>query len=227
MELRRTPRRRGSILFRSSVTALHLRPQIHLQLRRESRAFYSAHLHQQTQYSNISQAAADRGIESRPAVTAATPLRQGVLRIPEALVRHLSTLRSLQPHTRLFSVLERAQQVSGQPIVASDTVQHQITSLFQLVHHRSQRVEDTAVRISREVSVRKVGAPFTPPLRSPAPISETHPGGRESNRPVDSVHVAPWLKTAPPALSIEQLTEHVIRHIDSRMIACRERMGKY
>ena len=43
----------------------------------------------------------------------------------------------------------------------------------------------------------------------------------------DTVNEAPWARAATaPSLSIEQLTDQVIRQIDSRVIAMRERMGR-
>ena len=45
--------------------------------------------------------------------------------------------------------------------------------------------------------------------------------------PAETVYVAPWSKTAPAsAMSIEHVADQVIRQIDSRMIAWRERMGR-
>jgi len=43
----------------------------------------------------------------------------------------------------------------------------------------------------------------------------------------DTVNEAPRVRAATaPSLSIEQLTDQVIRQIDSRVIAMRERMGR-
>jgi hypothetical protein len=228
MELRRTARGRHSTLLHSSFTALHFHPRLQLSLHRESRDFHFSQLHLRTLLSNTTQIAAARATEPRPAGSPPTSTRQSVLRVPETLLRNLTSLRFLQRHTQSFSVMERLRAIPAPPTPVSDApVQRQVKSLFQLVHHRTHRVEDSVARISREVAVRKAAPPAPPSPRLTGQTLEPRPGAREPNQPADSVHVAPWLKTVPPAVSIEQLTEQVIRQIDSRMIACRERMGKY
>ncbi len=49
----------------------------------------------------------------------------------------------------------------------------------------------------------------------------------EAKSSLDTASVAAWAKTSTPApINVEHLTDQVIRQIDSRMIAWRERMGK-
>ena len=82
-----------------------------------------------------------------------------------------------------------------------------------------------AIVIRRQIDT----AALPPRAASPLPSSPHDRAARafESARAFDTVHAAEWSRTpVPAAVSVHQLTEQVIRQIDSRMIAWRERMGK-
>ena len=67
-------------------------------------------------------------------------------------------------------------------------------------------------------------ASAVPPVSAPLPEMASGPGADPA---VDTVQTAPWLKAVAPAPNIDQIADHVIRQIDSRMTAWRERMGKF
>ncbi len=94
-----------------------------------------------------------------------------------------------------------------------------------IVVARARRIEDPVPRMLPEV-VR------APAVSRSAPLPQ-HQAGlaapshlRRGQEAAETVHVAPWLKTPAPPVNVAQLAEQVIRQIDNRVIAWRERMGR-
>jgi hypothetical protein len=52
------------------------------------------------------------------------------------------------------------------------------------------------------------------------------PPRRRAAEARDSVHIAEWAKQGAPTLNIDTIAEQVIKQIDNRVIAWRERLGK-
>ncbi|MEO7143708.1 MAG: hypothetical protein ABI165_09425 [Bryobacteraceae bacterium] len=96
---------------------------------------------------------------------------------------------------------------------------------------RTTRREEQVRELSGTITLRRVdAAPARPSPAFAAPPALPQDGyaeARDAKLSFDTVHTAPWLKTpAAPTVNVEQLTDQVIRQIDNRMIAWRERMGK-
>jgi hypothetical protein len=66
------------------------------------------------------------------------------------------------------------------------------------------------------------GRPAPPPPQPPGP---EHPSGSQ-RRSVTQADLAPQIQPGPPAVDINQLTEQVLKTLDRRLIAFRERMGR-
>jgi hypothetical protein len=95
---------------------------------------------------------------------------------------------------------------------------------------RTTRTEEHVQGRSEIIVRRQIDAAALAP-RAPSPVeapsSQHDARGGESIRTFDAVRAAAWSRTpVPTTVNVEQLTEQVIRQIDSRMIAWRERMGK-
>jgi len=142
------------------------------------------------------------------------------------LRRTSSTLRELTSQTRLAATTFHLQRTLTAKSAHAPQSQPPLTPPAAILIQRNSRIEETIARLSTEVA-RKQAAPAATPSHDSRSSAATASAHRHSSAPVESVHVAPWLKTAPPAVDIDQLTEQVIRQIDSRMIAHRERMGRY
>lgn len=100
-----------------------------------------------------------------------------------------------------------------------------ITALPRTVAIRVRRVEEPMPQKLPEVAKASAGSRAT--AVSPAvSAAQTQPPALHDQAVVETVHVAPWLKATPPPANIEQIADQVIRHIDSRVIAWRERMGR-
>jgi len=99
-----------------------------------------------------------------------------------------------------------------------------MANVFHTMAIRTRRIEDPAQRRAAEV-VKLPAAPRTTALAASKPAAPTQPPHR-LDEVVETVHVAPWLKPASPPANIDQIADQVIRQIDSRVIAWRERMGR-
>ncbi len=134
----------------------------------------------------------------------------------------------------------RSSPASAQP----DLIDHSTTlaqrlrrSTMRRVETRESRLELAVHRLARQTKRMEEhlsGAPEMVVHKSaPVGVAAEHHAPPESERferPTrvrDTVNEAPWARSATaPLLSIEQLTDQVIRQIDSRVIAMRERMGR-
>lgn len=105
----------------------------------------------------------------------------------------------------------------------SETSESSLELNVRRLTHQTQRVEESHPRTPEMVIYRPAAAANAAERRD---ISESE----RIQRPEQVWHIAseaPRARAAAtPSVSIEQLTEHVIRQIDSRVIAMRERMGR-
>ncbi len=95
----------------------------------------------------------------------------------------------------------------------------------------------TAHRVIRQLKGVEELAPGAPSMVvhkvAPAVLTASRETGQASDsrgpalQTWETTHVAPWARAAEaPRINLDQLTNQVIRQIDSRMIAMRERLGK-
>lgn len=155
-------------------------------------------------------------------------------RIPEVSVRPAPTTRADSPDA-IYVRIPRAKRGAANEFttltdrlrryttVRRETSESASELVIQRVAHRAVRVEETLP-----------GGP-TMMIHRPAPAaiqtqrqaaSESEPATRPP-RVLETIHEAPWARAAAaPPMSIEYLTDQVIRQIDSRMVAMRERMGR-
>jgi hypothetical protein len=144
-------------------------------------------------------------------------------------VRNSATFRLgiLEARSARVSKLEERVVADRKDAAAVHRPRGETESTRQITIERLQRVEEKTARVSFEVARRQAA-----PVEGASKSAEARAaGGRteygRAGSPLDTVHVAPWLKGASaPAANIEQITEQVIRQIDNRLIAWRERMGK-
>lgn len=100
---------------------------------------------------------------------------------------------------------------------ALSSVETRTVSLPSRVREQSRRVEERADR----PATRVIRQPVAPPV-----VAAEQVVGAFRSQP--AVHTAPPGAKAMsvPAINIEQITDHVVRQLDRRVVAARERMGK-
>ena len=92
-------------------------------------------------------------------------------------------------------------------------------TLIEYVKARSRRIEPTPIERHVPRVVRRMApVSFSPEAVDARPVQPSmHPANRHGTSPV----------TAAPALDMDRLTEQVIQGIDRRIIAQRERLGRF
>lgn len=154
--------------------------------------------------------------------------------VPEATVPPIPARRADSPgavHLRIFP----AKRGGADEFTTLDARLRRYTRLRR---ETSESVTERVIHRMARHALRVEEAPPGMPammVHRPAPASirtehlaapESEPGAHPP--PVlETTHEAPWARAAAaPAMSIDYLTDQVIRQIDSRMIAMRERMGR-
>lgn len=208
--------------LQNHLTSLRLTLHFHLSSLTQQHKRYSHHLQPKNIQLTTIQAQLPNTLNIRENSASHTTRREAA----HTLFRTASTHSQLTAQTGLAAtILHLRGTLAPQPAPA--TQPHlPLTVPAAVLIQRSSRIEETVARLSAEVA-RKQAVPAAASPHDSASPPATASANRKTHAPADSVHVAPWLKTAPPAVSIDQLTEQVIRQIDSRMIAHRERMGKF
>ena len=160
----------------------------------------------------------------KPALAATDRLERVVLRPPQMTIG--SSFKVREVLSSLHRVFAR-KEVSEARHVSSVA---QVSAILR--EHWTQRTTRTEekTRELTELTTRRLmdNARQRPPIATPpVPTQREHAATAESKVAFDTVHTAPWARTAAPStVDVGRLTEQVIQQIDSRMIAWRERMGK-
>jgi len=220
---RRVPRWSTRVL--SNWTALTVRPTLQLSFE-QHRALQIAHQHHRSALSThnlFPTALQQRRVAGQPVVMASSPATS----VFSFLVRILPWFRPAAQHVETRSFIDRVHRTFATPATTRRLAAEiaPVRSLT-LVHRQLQRVEESISRVSTELAVRKQTAAAAANTRDASPLRDAFPQTRPANSPPDTVHVAAWHKASLPMPGIEQLADQVIRQIDRRMIAFRERMGR-
>lgn len=154
-------------------------------------------------------------------IQSSTVFRQQQLRTAATLVRMvtLSTTAGLliARSERLLTQAPPARSVLSQFAV--------VASLPRIIAAHGRRVEDP--QPLRTFDVARAPVPARTAAAAPVPVAApVQPAPIHREEAVETVHVAPRLKAAAPTVNIDQIADQVIRQIDSRVIAWRERMGR-
>jgi hypothetical protein len=224
MEFLRRAWPRFSTELHSRVRTLHFHPQIHLAWRTDLLHLHSLFIHRGGGAPPILVPPVNTPRRERLPQPAALP-PPAVRATFETLRWSAFTFRFDRLETRSSALTERLSQTfAAQASASGVSGLREVESVRRIMIERSRRIEEYVPRATTAVARRQV-APAVAPAGAAMPVAER--AAAISREPVETVHVAPWLRTASPnAVNVEQLTEQVIRQIDSRMIAWRERMGK-
>jgi hypothetical protein len=159
--------------------------------------------------------------ETQRAAVAQTTLTTLLLGSNAVFEKHVvSRIERLRTRSSFLAErLERSVTAATQTVVRRSEVERTLRAVVE----RSRRTEDNVPRSQAQVARRQ--GPQTATFANP----EMRPAERapfEQRKAEETVHTAPWMRQTSPTVNLEQITEQVIRQIDSRMIAWRERMGK-
>jgi hypothetical protein len=122
-----------------------------------------------------------------------------------------------------FNPLQQAfRRVRQHPItpVQTQLLTQENSQFVQRITHNRQRVEETRL----QTSVVHQGVKPSEPREAIAPLASM-PSAMSANSSV-SDRPPSFLTPSPPAINLEQLTDQVMRQLDSRIVAQRERMGR-
>jgi len=111
--------------------------------------------------------------------------------------------------TPLRRVLQRFEE-NERPAYGQRTTVEEVRQIVQRVVHERQRVEDKAVRPAMMQQIKRV-------MREQS--LEDHPNASATNLPVSQTSFS-------AAANVDKLTDQIVRQIDQRMVAYRERFGK-
>ncbi len=132
-------------------------------------------------------------------------------------VRHELTQLSQSPVARFFARAQRSHH--GAVVLKNLLVEHDSQAIAERVFREHSRVEQ---RRQREIIIRKDNAP--------AAATNTRQNSLEQQFASTKTETRPWARNAwpdrPPEINVDQLTEQVIRKIDHRITAYRERLGR-
>jgi hypothetical protein len=151
-----------------------------------------------------------------------TVLQPAAALIP--VFRHSLLTRTISPEVRHDRVSEGAgmpRSVAPAPMVSAVLREQWI--------RRTARTEERSLELSEMMTRRQVESPASRPgPPSPVASAQQHPPQFPDSKPsFETIHTAPWVKAPAPApVIVDRLTDQVIRQIDDRMMAWRERMGK-
>lgn len=127
-------------------------------------------------------------------------------------------------HRPLQLVFQRLRQTDDLTVChrRDSLVRKSLETQAREVMRRTQRFEhriaETVVLTTRKVLPLTAQEAVAPAARA-AQMAVSVPAG-------SAMPATPWPPSAAPALNIEQLADQVVRHIDRRIIAARERMGR-
>jgi hypothetical protein len=222
MRFLRPPQPLLTTTLHTHLTPLHFTPHFHLSSLTRLHNRDSHHLYPANHHVTTIHAQRPNALTINEQSTSHSIRREAT----HTLLRIAATLRRLTAQSRLAATTSHLNRTitSQQPQATQPHLPANAPAAILI--QRSSRIEETVARLSTEVARKQAAAAAASPHGSAA-SPPTASANRNSHAPTDSVHVAPWLTSAPPALNIDQLTEQVIRQIDSRMIAHRERMGKF
>ena len=149
---------------------------------------------------------------------AASPARQAFNAARSSLPNRFTFPGSMRLESMQLHMLPRLAEVPA----ASVVLREHWAKRSARIEERLQQITEMTVRRAELVSAQP--AATTP--QKPAAAS-AFSAAQAGNSSYDAVHTAPWARSSSPhTTNIEQLTDQVIRQIDNRMIAWRERMGK-
>jgi hypothetical protein len=138
------------------------------------------------------------------------PLRHGALAM--TLVERLWNMSS-HLHFAMAPILRQTLEKEG----------HRQTLLVENCRQILQRVVDQRQRVEERIQRPAIVRQQPPPARTFA--RDEHELRPEQSRTRPPAQTWPPA-TSPPAINLEQLTDQVVRQIDRRFVAYRERMGK-
>jgi hypothetical protein len=140
------------------------------------------------------------------------------------------------PMQRVFSRFGMAMETDrvGMPTVTSTMGVDQYTSqkvtTTTVLTDACHRIEQRAIELSERVEERRAQSFI---LRRDERVAST---GRPTHEPKDSVTYSPWGTSVgkpgfakigtPMSIDLDRLTDQVVRQIDNKIVAHRERMGK-
>lgn len=172
-------------------------------------------------------------IRERGGAPAGPPRPGAERRVPEAAVRQTPAERLDSPSGDDLRIRRRGTRAANEFSTLAARLRRYTTlrdetseSVSELVFHRvarqAARVEETPHRPVLVIRRPAAGTIVARRLAASNSAQPVHPP-----RVTETTHEAPWARaaTAPP-MNIEYLTDQVIRQIDSRMVAMRERMGR-
>lgn len=164
----------------------------------------------------------------------AGPPRPGAeRRVPEAAVQPTPAERLDSPSAAYLRIRRRSARAAGEFSTLAvrlrryTTLRQEISeSASEVVFHRlarqAVRVEETPHSLVLVVHRPAAGTIVARRLAASGSDQPVHPP-----RVMETTHEAPWARAAAaPPMNIEYLTDQVIRQIDSRVVAMRERMGR-
>jgi hypothetical protein len=224
--LRRPRPRNSTTLLESHAVSQHFHARIHLAWHTHGveSHFYPSQptiFRVGVQRENVAPPHATVLRETQQPAVAQTTLTTLRLASKAVFEKHVvSRIERLRARSRFLAErLERNVMSTTQTVVRRSEVER----ILRTAVERSRRTEDNVPRSQAQVARRQ--RPHTATLANP----EMRPADRapvEHRKAEETVHTAPWMRQTALAVNLEQITEQVIRQIDSRMIAWRERMGK-
>ncbi|SRR5260221_9454456 len=136
----------------------------------------------------------------------------------------MSPLARLQAASRPASVAIPALKPPSAPGLASEGPARAIQVLVRSLAGRMRRMDDLTPAAAARVVRRNPDGAVSEAISSAREV----PGWLESRRGVPPVEPggAPAAAIPPLAVNVEQLTDQVLRQLDRRLIASRERMGR-